>query len=66
MKVKPAHRSTSSDVCYVPDNIPALEGFGPIGGESRSPYEYIMRDSHLKAGFLEELQMIFPGHGKRM
>jgi D-alanine-D-alanine ligase len=45
VKIKSAHRSTSSDICHVSGEIPVLDGFGPVGGESRSPYEYIMRDS---------------------
>ena len=39
------HRTFSSAVCYVPESVPVLEGLGPAGGNSRSPYEYILRDS---------------------
>jgi D-alanine-D-alanine ligase len=44
-KVAPLHRTASSAVSYVPENIPVLEGLGPAGGNSRSPNEYILRDS---------------------
>ncbi len=39
------HRDTSSDICHVPDRIPALDGFGPIGGATQTPNGYILRDS---------------------
>jgi D-alanine-D-alanine ligase len=45
VKVTPVHRSTSSDICYVPNGKPALEGLGPIGGDSNSPNEFVVRDS---------------------
>ena len=45
VRVKPIHRITSSDVCYVPEEIPVLDGFGPIGGGTNSPNEYILSDS---------------------
>ena len=45
VRVKPIHRITSSDICYVPEEIPVLDGFGPIGGGTNSPNEYILSDS---------------------
>ena len=45
VKVVPIHRETSSDICHVPSRIPALEGFGPLGGANQTPNEYILRDS---------------------
>jgi D-alanine-D-alanine ligase len=45
VKIKPIHRSVSSDICYTPENVPVLGGIGPIGAESGSPDEYILRDS---------------------
>jgi D-alanine-D-alanine ligase len=39
------HRGIPSDICQVPEGIPVLDGFGPIGAEVRSPGEYIIRDS---------------------
>jgi D-alanine-D-alanine ligase len=44
-KVASIHRTASSAVCYVPESIPVLEVLGPAGGNSRSPNEYILRDS---------------------
>jgi len=45
IRIESIHRSLSADICHVPDHIPVLGGFGPIGGESQSPNEYIIRDS---------------------
>ncbi|MBF0449892.1 MAG: M20/M25/M40 family metallo-hydrolase [Candidatus Magnetomorum sp.] len=45
VRIQPDYRNTSSDICYVPEQIPALDGFGPIGGDCNSPNEYIIRDS---------------------
>jgi D-alanine-D-alanine ligase len=45
LRVQPVKRNTSSDICYMPANIPVLDGLGPIGGAARSPNEYILRDS---------------------
>jgi D-alanine-D-alanine ligase len=44
-KVASIYRTASSAVSYVPGNVPVLEGLGPAGGDSRSPNEYILRDS---------------------
>jgi D-alanine-D-alanine ligase len=44
-KVAPLHRNASSAVSYVPESVPVLEGLGPAGGNSRSPNEYILRNS---------------------
>lgn len=43
--VRPSQRLISSDIGYVPDGIPSLEGLGPLGAEHRSPSEYILLDS---------------------
>jgi D-alanine-D-alanine ligase len=43
--VAQVHRTVSSDICHVPANVPVLGGFGPIGGNRRSPHEFIIRDS---------------------
>ena len=45
VKVSSVHRDVPSDMCYVPDGIPVLDGLGPLGGDSQSPNEYILRDS---------------------
>jgi D-alanine-D-alanine ligase len=45
VKLVAVHRTVSSDICYVPEGIPILDGLGPIGGGTRSPNEYILRDS---------------------
>lgn len=45
VRVKPFDRVISSDICYVPEGIPVLDGLGPIGGSTRTPNEYIIQDS---------------------
>ena len=45
VKIKSIHRDKSSFISYVPENIPVLDGLGPIGGGDHSPNEYILRDS---------------------
>jgi hypothetical protein len=50
--VRAAHRLVSSDISYVPANIPSLEGMGPLGGGFRSAEEYITRDSLLDKALL--------------
>ena len=52
IKIKSNHRSMSSDISHVPQNIPSLEGLGPIGGEFRSPNEYILKDSLIDRSLL--------------
>ena len=56
-KVGSIYRTASSAVCYVPENIPVLEGLGPAGGNSRSPNEYILRDSLIDRAALLALIM---------
>jgi len=45
VRVNRVHREASSDICHVPPTVPVLGGFGPIGGNRRSPHEFIVRDS---------------------
>jgi D-alanine-D-alanine ligase len=45
VRVTETHRNSSSDICHVPEKIPVLDGFGPVGGDCNSPNEYIIRDS---------------------
>ncbi len=45
LHIEAVRREVSADICHVPEKIPVLGGFGPVGGECRSPNEYILRDS---------------------
>ena len=45
VRVEPIHRDISADICHVPEVVPVLGGFGPIGGNPHSPNEYIVRDN---------------------
>ena len=42
----------SSDISNVPSELPALDGFGPIGHNYRSPREYIIHDSIIERAAL--------------
>ncbi|MFC1746465.1 hypothetical protein ACFL35_20900, partial [Candidatus Riflebacteria bacterium] len=39
------HRSISSDISFIPREKSAVDGFGPLGGELRTPAEFILQDS---------------------
>ena len=45
IKIKRHEQIMSSDISNVPPEVPALDGFGPIGHKYRSPREYITHDS---------------------
>ncbi|HEX9972485.1 MAG TPA: M20/M25/M40 family metallo-hydrolase [bacterium] len=45
VRIQPVHREISSDICHIPESVPVLGGFGPIGNDAQSPNEYIVRDS---------------------
>ena len=57
------HRSYSSNICFVPNEVLAFDGFGPLGGAPRSPQEYIIKDSIPDRALL--LAMILYGAGKK-
>lgn len=43
--IQEEYRWSSSDICHVPEGIGILDGLGPVGGDCRSPHEYILRNS---------------------
>lgn len=45
VRIQSIHREISSDICHIPESVPVLGGFGPIGNDAQSPNEYIVRDS---------------------
>jgi len=45
IKIKRHEQVMSSDISNVPPELPALDGFGPIGHKYRSTQEYILHDS---------------------
>jgi D-alanine-D-alanine ligase len=45
VKVEPVLLSYSSDISLAAENIPAVEGFGPLGNNCGSADEFIIRDS---------------------
>ncbi len=52
VRVQKVHRDFPADICHVPENIPVLGGFGPLGGNTRSQNEYIVRDSLIERSAL--------------
>ena len=53
IKIKPHTQLISSDISNVPSELPALDGFGPMGHKYRSSREYIIHDSIVeRAGLL--------------
>ncbi len=51
------YRWSSSDICHVPAGIGILDGLGPVGGDCRSPHEYILRSSLIERAALLALIM---------
>ena len=47
MKIKKHCQIVSSDISNVPTELPALDGFGPLGHRYRSTKEYVLHDSIL-------------------
>ena len=45
MRIKSVNRTRSSDICYVSEGIPVLDGFGPVGGGAGTPGEFVVEDS---------------------
>lgn len=57
IRIQPVNRVSSSEICYVPEGIPVLDGLGPIGGETHSPNEYVLQDSLIDRSTLLALVM---------
>ena len=45
VRIKAVNRTRSSDICYVSEGIPVLDGFGPVGGGAGTPGEFVVEDS---------------------
>jgi D-alanine-D-alanine ligase len=45
LQVTGEHRWHSSDICFVPEGVPKVDGLGPVGGNERTDDEYILRGS---------------------
>lgn len=43
--VATTHRWSSADICFVADDVPAVDGMGPIGAHERTTDEYVLRGS---------------------
>ena len=55
--VEPTHRWHSSDICFVPAHVPAIDGMGPVGGGERTQEEYILRSSLVERAALLAMTM---------
>jgi len=42
------HRWSSSDICFVDEKIPVIDGLGPVGAQTSNKTEYILRHSLLE------------------
>lgn len=47
VRTEALYRSSSSDICHIPEGIAVLDGFGPIGADIRSSNEHILKESLL-------------------
>jgi len=56
------HRWSSSDICFINNNKPSIDGMGPIGLDSAGKEEYILRHSLLERATL--LAMVLHNLGK--
>jgi D-alanine-D-alanine ligase len=45
LQVSGEHRWHSSDICFVPESVPRVDGLGPVGGNERTDDEYVLRSS---------------------
>jgi D-alanine-D-alanine ligase len=45
VRVRPAHRWHSADICFVPREIAGLDGLGPLGASERTDDEHVLRGS---------------------
>ncbi|HSG73879.1 MAG TPA: hypothetical protein VLA01_01630, partial [Nitrosopumilaceae archaeon] len=52
IRIKPHTQLVSSDISNVPPELPALDGFGPIGHNYRTSREYIIHDSLIERATL--------------
>lgn len=52
IRIKPFTRVISTDLSYVPEGTPVLDGLGPNGGSTLTPNEYIIQDTLLDRAIL--------------
>jgi len=53
----PTHRWHSADICFVPNEVPAVDGMGPMGGSERTQEEYLLRSSLVERAALLAMVM---------
>ena len=51
-KIQGFHRESSSDLAFIEQHIPKIDGLGPVGSKYLSPEEYIIRDSLIDRAIL--------------
>ena len=52
LRIGAVHRWSSADVGFVPADVPALDGLGPIGSGERTADEYVLRSSLVERAVL--------------
>ncbi len=55
INASPSHRPTSSNICNIVENVPAVEGMGALGGNLRTGKEFILKDSLIDRAVLLSL-----------
>ena len=59
------HRWSSADICFVPAEVPAVDGLGPIGSGERTDGEYVLRSSLVERAALLAHVLLSSASGKR-
>lgn len=52
VNLRQEHRWSSSDICFVDDNISKIDGMGPVGNVSENSEEYILKHSLMERATL--------------
>lgn len=59
------HRWSSADICFTENNIPMVDGMGPLGNKVKGRDEYILRHSLLERSALLALTLLEIGLDKK-
>lgn len=58
IRIVEEHRWSSANICFVPEQIPKIDGLGPVGGIAEKHGEFILRHSLLERAALLAMIMI--------
>ncbi len=62
VRTKKSHGDVGTSLSHVPDEIPSLDGFGPVTGNSGRKDEYVVRDSLIDRAVLLALTIFRAGN----